>query len=327
MGINDKKLYETKSAILFIVFNRPETTKQVFDKIRDARPTRLYIAADGPRSFNNSDRELCIKTRAIVNEIDWKCEVKTLFRDENLGCKDALSSAISWFFEHEEEGIILEDDCLPSNDFFGFCDTLLDRYRLDTRIWYITGSNLRTGQWGDGDYYFSNLPCIWGWASWKRVWRHYDKELTTYKPEEIREPLENIFEDAFIVDGWIKYFEDVKNGVINSWDYQITFTHFFNHALSITPNNNMITNIGYGEGALNTFDVNSRFSNIPLEPLRGIKEPTYILPQKKADLITITYDFKDLIEQKRKNNLLRRKFKRWVKGLFRHPAVNNEPSQ
>ena len=167
-----KILYQTKSAVLFVVFNRPDTTKRVFEAIRLAKPKRLYITTDGPRPNMPDDVQLCKQTREIVSVVDWDCEVKTLFREENAGCKNGVSAAINWFFDHEEEGIILEDDCLPANSFFKFCDTLLEKYRYDTRVRHITGCNLQFGKkWGDASYYFSNLTNGWGWASWRRAWR------------------------------------------------------------------------------------------------------------------------------------------------------------
>src|SRR5690349_2048344 len=135
-----------KSAILFLVFNRPETTARVFEAIRAAQPPRLYVAADGPRASRIGESERCDLTRRIASAVDWPCDITTLFRAANLGCKNAVSSAISWFFEHEEEGVILEDDCLPDPSFFRYCDELLAHYRDDTRIGLISGNNFQFGK-------------------------------------------------------------------------------------------------------------------------------------------------------------------------------------
>jgi hypothetical protein len=175
--MEDRSNYNV-APILFLVFNRPETTARVFEAIRNAKPSRLYIAADGPRDFIYNEYAVCAKTREIASRVDWDCDVETLFRAENLGCKAAVSSAISWFFSHEEEGIILEDDCLPCESFFYFTTILLEKYRHDERIAHIAGSNFQDGKKvGDGSYYFSDLYNIWGWATWKRVWKDYDAEL------------------------------------------------------------------------------------------------------------------------------------------------------
>lgn len=160
--------YNTTTPVLFIIFNRIDTASKVFKKIKKAQPKRLYIAADGPR--NEEEKIICDKVRnSIINEIDWECSPEILFQKENLGCRNTMNQAITWFFENEEEGIILEDDCLPADSFFGVCSQLLEKYRNDERIGHISGSNDQGGlKRGDGSYYFSSLTGIWGWAGWRR---------------------------------------------------------------------------------------------------------------------------------------------------------------
>ena len=155
--------------ILFIIFNRPDTAKKVFKKIQKIEPKQLFIAADGPRKNKPEDVELCKQTREILNGINWDCELITLLREENVGCKKGPADAISWFFEHVEEGIILEDDCLPSDSFFPFCEELLEKYRYDTRIMHIGGSIQLPDYENPDSYYFSRLSHVWGWATWKRA--------------------------------------------------------------------------------------------------------------------------------------------------------------
>ena len=166
------------SPILFLIFNRPETTKKVFSAIKEVQPPRLYIAADGPRSEQPDEADHCELARTIATKVDWDCEVKTLFRDQNLGIRIAVSQAIDWFFEQEPEGIILEDDCLPDQSFFWFCKELLEKYRNDTRIMHIGGTNFQFGKNRTNySYYFSRYAHIWGWASWRRAWEYYDEKL------------------------------------------------------------------------------------------------------------------------------------------------------
>jgi hypothetical protein len=307
--------YATKSAVLFLIFNRPDTTARVFEQIKAARPPRLYIAADGPRVNHPAEALLCNETRAVVSNIDWDCQVKTLFRAENLGCKNAMSSAIDWFFEQEVEGIILEDDCLPSNSFFHYCDTLLEKYRFDTRIRHIAGSNLQRGtKWGDASIYFTNQTHVWGWASWKRVWQDYDKDLKQYSEEDAPGKLSNIFTDPFVIEEWTKFFRQLKAGEIDTWDFQLAFLNFFNNGLSVNPNVNLITNIGFRDDATHTLASDSPYANIPLEELWEISYPTYILPEKKADYAIFNYDF-NLERKWKKHNRLKNKLKRWFKSL------------
>lgn len=305
--------YQTKSPILFLIFNRPHLSRQIFDSIKLAKPTRLYIAADGPRNNRLNEDRLCEETRAIVQQIDWPCEVKTLFRTENLGCKHAVASAINWFFEHEEEGIILEDDCLPGNSFFYFCDTLLEHYRDDTRINHISGCNFQHNkQWGDATYYFSNLTHVWGWASWRRAWTGYDVNLTRYDSHEVRQQFEKIFTNAFVVDSWTEIFETMKAGKIDTWDYQLAFVNMFNNTLSIVPNANLISNIGFGNDATHTTDTTNINARIPLESISHIEHPKYILPEKQADMRTLRKDF-NIDSRERKHNSLFNKLKRAFK--------------
>jgi len=308
--------YETKSAVLFVLFNRPDTTQQVFDKIRAAKPKRLYLTADGPRPGFPDDELLCKQTREIVGEIDWNCEVKTLFRDENAGCKNGVSAAITWFFSQEEEGIILEDDCLPASSFFKFCDTLLEKYRHDTRIRHVTGCNLQFGKkWGNGSYYFSNRTHVWGWASWRRAWDDYDINLDKYHGNDIQQQMKNIYDDDLIAESWANIFKELKAGKINSWAYPLDFANFFNNGLVIIPNENLISNIGYNANATHTLQENDAYANIPLVEIGEISDPTFILPQKQADLFIMNHHF-NIEEKRRKQNLLRRRFKRWVKSVF-----------
>ena len=309
--------YQAKSAVLFVIFNRPDVTTWVFNEIRKAAPKRLYVAADAPRTGVETDVELCKQTRAIVENIDWECEVKTLFRDENVGCRAGVSSAVTWFFSFEEEGIILEDDCLPANDFFRFCDELLDRYRNDTRIRHITGCNLQFGKkWGNASYYFSNMTHVWGWASWKRVWKDYDRYLTEYDNDEVKIQLTNIFNDPLIVEGWWNIFNDVKAGKVNAWGYQLDFANYFNNGLTIIPNVNLISNIGFDKRATHTLDELSVYAGIPLGELGEMLHPVFILPQKQADLTVLTRDF-DIEQKRKKQNAWHRKLKRWYKAKLK----------
>ncbi len=309
-------IYETRSAVLFIIFNRPDTTNRVFEKIKTAKPPRLYVAADGPRADRPDDIELCREARKIAAQIDWECEVKTLFREKNLGCKEAVSSAISWFFDNEEEGIILEDDCLPAVSFFLFCDTLLDKYRFDTRIRHIAGGNFQQGKkWGDASYYFSAITHVWGWAGWRRVWKDYDKELSRYKENDVQEKLANVFNDPLIVESWHHIFKELKADKIDTWDYQLGLTNCFNNGLCIIPNYNLVSNIGFGSDATHTTEASSIYANIAIIEIDEITHPIYFVPEKQADTYTLNDQF-DVAERRRKQNLLRRRFKRWLRSII-----------
>jgi hypothetical protein len=242
-----------RTAVLFLVFNRLDTTKQVFEAIRQAKPPRLYIAADGSRADRpGEDKKVQAVRDYVMNSIDWNCEVKTLFQNNNLGCKYAIIGAINWFFENEGMGIILEDDCLPSQSFFWFCENLLERYKDDERVMLISGFN-RQGTWNfrNYDYFFSNLGGIWGWASWKRAWELYDKDMTSldlcvrnhYLEYLLGKDLGKLREEQMIYT--------VQNN-IDAWDYQWGFTRHINSGLACVASKNLIRNIGFGPGATHT---------------------------------------------------------------------------
>ncbi len=234
-----------ETPILFLVFNRPDTTRVVFDQIKKAKPTYLYVAADGPRSSVNGEAEKCEQTRNIIKEINWPCAVKTLFRNENLGCGPAVSSAITWFFEEVPEGIILEDDCYPDLSFFCYCEELLERYRDTDQVMLIGGNNFQDGQIrGSGSYYFTHYPEIWGWASWRRAWKNYDFNMTDLEATFKTEKLENSFTTSVEKNYWLQKFSQAKNGKTNTWDYQLMYSILKNNGFAISPQVNLVKNIG-----------------------------------------------------------------------------------
>ncbi|MFT0849655.1 glycosyltransferase family 2 protein [Achromobacter sp. F4_2707] len=254
--------YPLDTAVLFLVFNRPEPTKQVFEAIRLAKPPRLYIAADGPRESRKGEADKVQHVRELIlSMIDWDCEVKTLFRDSNLGCKMAVSSAITWFFENEEQGIILEDDCLPSQSFFWFCEELLNKYVDNEAIFLISGDARGPESFGmKEDYGFCKYPLIWGWASWSRVWKNYDVEMQDWpKQKNVLPPL--ISNNKPTIKFWKKTFDKVYRKNIDTWDYQFTYLLQKKKGKCIVPKVNLITNIGFGADATHTFSQNSIAAN------------------------------------------------------------------
>jgi len=245
-----------RSPVLFLVFNRPETTRQVFQAIRLAKPPKLYIAADGPRVGREAEERACIEVRQIASAVDWPCEVKTLFRSSNLGCKHGVSSGVSWFFSHEPEGIILEDDVLPLPTFFDFCEELLERYRNDVRVSMVTGSNLVSNSFHvDESYFFSYYCNIWGWASWRRAWQHYDVAMTEWPSWRDAGGLAKISGGKWLFQSyWRKILDNVYDGKIDTWDYQWLFACWRVGGLTVMPAVNQIRNLGFGADATHTKD-------------------------------------------------------------------------
>jgi hypothetical protein len=275
-----------ETAVLFLVFNRLDTTMQVFAEIKKAKPPRLYIASDGARVDKSGEDEIVDAVRKyILDNIDWDCEVKTLFREKNLGCKYAVSGAISWFFEHEEQGIILEDDCLPSQSFFWYCEELLNKYKDNDTIAMISGDNLQDGQQrGDASYYFSIFPHIWGWASWQRSWQLYDVEFfSNNKKSDLLYPELINYNPSYKLF-WNNLYRAIKK--LDAWDYQFTFTCFKYKMLCINPNVNLISNIGFGKNATHTLDENSLYANLPRYDLPALLvHPDVIQADSDADLL------------------------------------------
>ena len=271
--------------ILFLVFNRPETTSQVFQRIKEIQPSRLFIAADGPRTWKEGEKEKCEAVRRLILDgIDWPCEVETLFRSHNLGCGNAVSSAITWFFEKVEEGIILEDDTLPDPSFFSFCKTLLEKYRHQDRIKMISGNNFQNGKWrGGGSYYFSAYSHIWGWASWRRAWNEYDFTLKEMNTDQLESYMQRYFEEKDVKEHWKRIFQELKKGSINTWDYQLLFSIWKENGLSILPNVNLVSNIGFGESSTHTRNTNDITSNIPAGSLDQLSHLNKVEIDKVAD--------------------------------------------
>lgn len=271
--------------VLFLVFNRPKKTAQVFEKIRQAKPPRLYVAGDGPRNGYDGEKEKVLKAREIATRVDWDCEVITLFRDKNLGCKNGVSGAINWFFEYEEQGIILEDDCLPHRDFFNFCENLLDRYAKDKRVSVITGNNFQNKKWrGNASYYFSKYNHVWGWATWRRAWIHYDGDIKFWPRWRNSKAWLNHTPDKVERKYWRNIFDRVYEGQIDTWDYPWTASIWYQNGLTVTPNVNLVSNIGFGEDALHTKSKNSKFSKMPVKNLNIIKYPKKVNRDTDADL-------------------------------------------
>ena len=274
--------------VVFIIFNRPDTTEKVFERIRKAKPTKFLVIADGPRKDREHEAENCAQTRAIIEKVDWNCEILKNYSDSNMGCKRRVSSGLDWVFTVVEEAIILEDDCLPDITFFRFCQELLERYRHDERIMQISGTNFiskYTKQILLEDYYFSDFGSIWGWASWRRAWKLYDVNMILWK--EFRES--TFIKDYLLYDKKqctktkTKEWEQVSTGEIDTWDFQWGFAKKINSGLSIVPKANLISNIGFDSRATHT-QGKSIVSDLAYEKVEfPLEDPSYVLRHRQFD--------------------------------------------
>lgn len=242
-----------KTPVVFLVFNRPDLTARVFERIRAARPDRLLIVADGPRASRPGEATECEQTRQVVSVIDWPCAVETNFADSNMGCRDRVSSGIDWAFSLVDEAIILEDDCLPDLTFFRFCQELLHKYRDEPVVMHVSGANLHNNIVRDGhDYYFSRHAHIWGWATWRRAWALYDRNLRKWRTKrDLKRMLGKPINRALV-----RHFEArldaTAAGTLNTWDYQWMFTCWAENGICITPMGNLVANIGFDARATHT---------------------------------------------------------------------------
>jgi len=277
--------------VLFMIFNRPDTTRKVLEAIRKVKPTKLYIAADGPREHIREDVDKCKAARQIASQVDWDCTVIKLFREENFGCGKGPTAAMGWFFEQEEEGIILEDDCVPSPSFFYFCADLLERYRYDTRIMEIGGNNFENpkARGKEYSYFFSNMIYVWGWATWRRAWRLHDYEMGLYNEINNKRYLDGHFDFAYEVEHFNYIFEkmyagDERTSRKTVWDYQWQFACKINSGLSIVPEKNLVTNLGFGMDATNTKNPLGAGHDLKLEEMEfPLKHPEFIMADRIRD--------------------------------------------
>ena len=273
-----------KTPIAFIIFNRPDYTKKVFETIRQAQPKQLLVIADGPRSDRSSDIERCAAARAVIDKVDWDCEVLKNFSDQNLGCGRRPATGISWVFENVEEAIILEDDCMPHPTFFHFCEELLERYRFDKRVMHISGNNYWNEKCQRHDsYVFSRYALSWGWATWKRAWQYYDFELKLWSEVDQKALLSNLLGDQHTANTWMRIFQRIGNDTnLDCWDYQWILTCWLQNGLSILPSVNLVSNIGFGADATHTFTSES----FALDTLQlSVAAQEIVLPLKHSQLM------------------------------------------
>lgn len=294
-------MFDFTTPVALLVFNRPHTTEQVFKEIRNAKPPMLLVIADGPRTDRKEEAEKCAAVRAIVEQVDWDCQVLKNYSDTNLGCRKRVSSGLDWVFSRVDEAIILEDDCVPHPTFFHFCQELLERYRADERVMTISGNNFQYGRRRTKySYYFSRYAHLWGWATWRRAWNSYDVDMKMWQEirdgswlfdilgstrPEIRDGQYQIDIKRSIrtVQYWHSIFEHTYKGRIDTWDYQLLFASWLQNGLHILPNINLVSNIGFGLEATHT-KVISHCANLPIIAMEyPLNHPPFVIRDSWAD--------------------------------------------
>lgn len=304
--------------ILLLIFNRPDCTRQVIEAISLQKPQKLYIAADGPRKDRTGETEKCEITRRVaLQAIDWDCEVKTLFRDENLGCGKAVYQAIDWFFEHNEDGIILEDDCLPGDSFFNYCEELLNKYKDIEEVMHINGSRFQDNKtYGYSSYYFTNYFIPYGWATWRRAWKNFSYNIPSDLGEQFKKNIKKKFPGIIERYDWHRVFMAQARHEVDTWDTQWYFSIYNRGGIGITPVVNLVSNIGFREDATHTVDVVPGIANLPINQLQAITHPKKILVSKAADKYTYEHYYALKLSAFAKFKFRLGKLLPWVKNAF-----------
>jgi len=301
--------------VLLLIFNRPDATAKVLQAIAEVKPRYLFVAADGPRNNNPEDVQLCAATRRLIKDaITWPAEVKTLFRDENLGCGKGPADAITWFFSHVTEGIILEDDCIANRSFFTYCKELLEYYKADDRIMHIGGTNFQPpGKKYTASYYFSSIAHGWGWATWKRAWNKFSFEIKDLPAFIASGQITKYHDDPKIIEYWYGVFRSVgREHLAAVWDHQWTYAIWKSGGLTIIPAINLVSNIGYGTDATHTKEPGI-WSDMPTKELLNIIHPGKMIQDRQADAYTFYRYYTEPAQVVQRPSLLKR-FKKLVKG-------------
>lgn len=316
--------------VLLMAFNRPNITQRVFDEIRKAKPKQFFMAVDGPRDNRPGEDILCQATRDIVKQVDWDCEVKTLFPEKNAGIQGIHSGptvAINWFFENVEEGIIFEDDCLPHPSFFQFCQEMLAYYRDNEKIMYISGDNFQSGtKRGDASYYFSIYLNAWGWATWRRAWKRFDPSLKSFPQFRDENKIAKTVAGKDVQKAILDVFRKEYYGEWKTWDYEWGYAIWAHEGLGVIPNVNLISNIGFGAQATHNFSPENKLANMTTQAMEfPLRHPSVIAPHKEADRYTFEMLFANhmSLREKIKNRTLKMTpqwIKKTTKTLLRYPG-------
>jgi hypothetical protein len=302
--------------VLFCIFNRPDLTRRVWNAIARQRPRQLLVAADGPRPEYPADGDLVQQCRDICRGIDWPCQVETFFRESNRGCRRQMAEAIGWAFAQHERLIILEDDCLPDDSFFRFCEILLARFASDERVMMISGDNFQPAPRGPFSYYFSRYSHIWGWASWRRAWQHFDLPMRTWPAFREAGRLREVGCDDEETRYWTGIFDRQHAGQINTWDYSWAYACWQRRGLTVLPQTNLVSNIGFRADGTHTRDPASEWANREVVPLRKMVHPAVI----SADLVADEYTWRHVFRPPPLQPIRRPPARRFGKP-YRKPAA------
>lgn len=302
--------------VAFLIFNRPDLTQIVFEAIANVKPKQLFVVADGPRF--PAEAEKCAQARAVIDRVDWECRIYTNYSERNLGCGRRVASGVDWVFSKVEEAIFLEDDTLPDKSFFPYCEVLLEYYRHDERIMTINGNNFQLGRnKTEYSYHFSKYCSCWGWASWRRAWRHYDYEMKTWPAFKQAGMMKMICSDPHEQRFWTELFDSMyENPVgIDTWDHQWKYACWSQNGLAIEPSVNLVANIGLGRSdASHTTGYDPRLAELSkAQELWEIRHPPYVMRHREAD--NHIFDYIIGGKQLKENDTLLGKYRRGLSKI------------
>lgn len=299
-----------KTPIALLIFNRPEITRRLVEEIIRAQPPKVLVFADGPRPDHPEDAELIQATKAVIREAPWRCEVLTNYSDTNLGTKYRPATGLDWVFRNVERAIFFEDDVLPHPSFFRYCDELLEKYRDDERVMMISGNNfMRGGRLTADSYLFSHYAGIWGWATWRRAWRHHDVELRAWPALRETRFLHDVLGSDDEAAFWRGCFDRITSGETQTWDHQWQFAIWRQRGLSIMPSANMCTNVGFGPGAQHYKEFDPKLAAVPVDEMQfPLRHPGTVVRNREAD----DFAFRELLNGGVAN---KRRTRRWIPFL------------
>ena len=280
--------YKCTSPVLIIIFNRPNFVKKLIDTLRQVRPSKIYVVADGPREGVSEDLDKCYQAKKQIDEIDWECDIQKKYSEINLGCGLNPSEGISWALSRSEKVIILEDDCLPNIDFFKYCDELLDLYLDDERIMMISGNNHTFGKFNfNHSYEFTHHTQTYGWGTWRRAWNRYDLTMKIWPEYRTLTWLQEKTGSKKSAEFWYRIFEMCyQNELESAWDYQWTFCCWINQGLNIIPKENLVTNVGFNSEGTHEIDPDHLIAEVPVNQIDfPLVHPLIFQNNKKLDRV------------------------------------------
>jgi len=311
--------------VLLIAFNRPDLTRQTLERIASCRPTQLFVAIDGPRPGSDTDASQIQATRSLFDNLDWSCRLELRCLQENVGCRKAVTDAVSWFFERVERGIILEDDCLPNAGFFRFCQELLEHWADEPRVMSISGTNLVSGTVGSGSthgdgssYIFSRFQQVWGWATWRERWEQFRDDQACLELARQQTAISTELGQR-ATDIWLNQMQRTIDGEIDTWDYLWLMSCWAKEGFAIIPGVNLVRNIGFDHRATHTHDRSAKGANLEVQELD--------FPLGHPESIQVSRYDREVLKQFHQidsggsaGRIMNARFRRWLTRFGRHHA-------